>query len=141
MVISHMGILLTLFSFWSDKSLITPHVGEGVRDKHSNKLLDEGWSGTISMKILVLFIKIRNVYNMGVGDGQGGLACCDSWGRKESDMTERLIWSDLIWYIIWPRNSTSRINPEFDANLTAVLASWSSQLDFNMTPETESSPC
>ena len=25
----------------------------------------------------------------GVGDGQGGLAC-NSWGRKESDMTERL---------------------------------------------------
>ena len=24
----------------------------------------------------------------GVGDGQGGLACCDSWGRKELDMTE-----------------------------------------------------
>ena len=33
----------------------------------------------------------------GVGDGQGGLACCNSWGRKESDTTERLIWSDLIW--------------------------------------------
>ena len=31
----------------------------------------------------------------GVGDGQGGLACCDSWGCKESDTTERLIWSDL----------------------------------------------
>ena len=26
----------------------------------------------------------------GVGDGQGGLACCNSWGRKESDTTERL---------------------------------------------------
>ena len=26
----------------------------------------------------------------GVGDGQGGLACCGSWSRKESDMTERL---------------------------------------------------
>ena len=25
---------------------------------------------------------------LGVDDGQGGLACCDSWGRKESDMTE-----------------------------------------------------
>ena len=25
-----------------------------------------------------------------VGDGQGGLACCDSWGHKESDMTEQL---------------------------------------------------
>ena len=24
----------------------------------------------------------------GVGDGQGGLACCSLWGRKESDMTE-----------------------------------------------------
>ena len=24
----------------------------------------------------------------GVGDGQGGLACCDSWGCKESDMVE-----------------------------------------------------
>ena len=26
----------------------------------------------------------------GVGDGQGGLVCCDSWGRKELDMTEQL---------------------------------------------------
>ena len=26
----------------------------------------------------------------GVGDGQGGLACCDSWGREESDTTERM---------------------------------------------------
>ena len=30
----------------------------------------------------------------GVCDGQGGLACCNSWGRKESDTTEWLIWSD-----------------------------------------------
>ena len=33
----------------------------------------------------------------GAGDGQGGLACCDSWGRKESDMTERLNWTELNW--------------------------------------------
>ena len=26
----------------------------------------------------------------GVGDGQGGLVCCDSWGHKESDTTEQL---------------------------------------------------
>ena len=31
----------------------------------------------------------------GVGDGQGGLACCNSWGRKESDMTEWLKWTEL----------------------------------------------
>ena len=28
--------------------------------------------------------------NLGVSDGQGCLACCDSWGCKESDTTERL---------------------------------------------------
>ena len=31
----------------------------------------------------------------GVGDGQGGLACCDSWGLKESDVTEWLNWTEL----------------------------------------------
>jgi len=31
----------------------------------------------------------------GVGDGQGGLVCCNSWGRKESDMTEWLNWTEL----------------------------------------------
>ena len=30
----------------------------------------------------------------GVGDEQGGLACCDLWGRKESDMTEQLNWTE-----------------------------------------------
>ena len=32
-------------------------------------------------------------WSPGVGDGQGGLACCDSWGRKELDMTEWLNWT------------------------------------------------
>ena len=27
---------------------------------------------------------------LGFGDGQADLACCDSWGRKESDTTEQL---------------------------------------------------
>ena len=31
----------------------------------------------------------------GDGDEQGGLVCCDSWGRKESDMTEWLNWTEL----------------------------------------------
>ena len=33
---------------------------------------------------------------LGVGDGQGGLVCCDSWGRKESDTTERLNWTGCM---------------------------------------------
>ena len=32
----------------------------------------------------------------GVGDGQGGLACCDSWGCKELDTTERLNWTERL---------------------------------------------
>ena len=32
---------------------------------------------------------------LGVGDGQGGLACCSPWGHKESDMTERLNLTEL----------------------------------------------
>ena len=34
----------------------------------------------------------------GVGDGQGSLACCSPWGHKESDMTERLNWTNSIMY-------------------------------------------
>ena len=34
-------------------------------------------------------------WTLGVGDGQGGLACCDSWDHKESDTTEWLNWTKL----------------------------------------------
>ena len=46
-------------------------------------------------------------WTLGVGDGQEGLACCDSWGHKESDMTERLKWTEL--------NSTDRNVPTLEA--------------------------
>ena len=35
-------------------------------------------------------------WTLGVGDGQGELACCDSWGRKESDTTEQLNWTEQL---------------------------------------------
>ena len=34
-------------------------------------------------------------WTLGVGDRQGGLACCDSWGLKESDTIEWLKWTEL----------------------------------------------
>ena len=34
-------------------------------------------------------------WTLGVGDGQGGLACCSSWDRKESDKIEWLNWTEL----------------------------------------------
>ena len=45
----------------------------------------------------------------GDGDGQGGLACCDSWGRKELNTTEQLNWTEPILVPVlqikqlWPR--------------------------------------
>ena len=35
-------------------------------------------------------------WTQGVGHGQGGLACCGSWGRKKSDTTEQLNWTELM---------------------------------------------
>ena len=48
----------------------------------------------------------------GIGDGQGGLACCDSWGHKESDTTERWNWTgDHVRYFArfarWKESSSS----------------------------------
>ena len=36
---------------------------------------------------------------LGVGDGQGSLACCNPWGHKESDMTERLNSKLQLFYV------------------------------------------
>ena len=53
---------------------------------------------------------------------QGGLACCDSWGRKESDTTERLIWSDLTvgtlvsqvnFRVLYSSSILKEIRPEY----------------------------
>ena len=55
----------------------------------------------------------------GVGAGQGGLACCDSWGHKESDSTERLNWTDASCIMTasprqWPPLSYLHLyRPEF----------------------------
>ena len=44
-------------------------------------------------------------WTLGVGDGQGGLVWCNSWCHKESDMTERLNWTELTdfyhYYLLW----------------------------------------
>ena len=41
-----------------------------------------------------------------VGEGQGGLKCCNSWGHKESDTTERLNWTELKDLLYSTGNST-----------------------------------
>ena len=53
---------------------------------------DRGWDGWMASATRWTW-----VWTLGVGDGEGGLACCNSWGRKESDMTERMNWTELNW--------------------------------------------
>ena len=49
---------------------------------------EDGWMASPTRRTWVWVI------SPGVGDGQGGLACCNSWGRKELDTTERLNWTE-----------------------------------------------
>ena len=59
----------------------------------------------------------------GVGDGQGGLACCDSWGRKESDTTEWLNWTELNWMSLL-FNTLTRFVIAFLPRSKCLLISW-----------------
>ena len=65
---------------------------------------DRGWDGWMASLTRWTWVselsEFCSEWTPGVGDGQGGLACWDSWGRKESDTTERLNWTEgksVIW--------------------------------------------
>ena len=79
--------------FWPPhaKSWLTwkdPDVGKDWRQKEKGMTEDEmaGWHHQ--------FNGHGFGWTPGVGDGQGGLACCSLWGHKESDMNERLHWTE-----------------------------------------------
>ena len=52
---------------------------------------DRGWDGWMASPTQWTW-----VWGISVGDGQGGLACCGSWGHKELDTTEWLKWRDVF---------------------------------------------
>ena len=66
-----------------------PHAGKDWGQKEKGITGDEmaGWHHWLDGR--------EFEWTPGVGDGQGGLACCNSWGHKESDKTERLNWTEL----------------------------------------------
>ena len=47
-------------------------------------------------------------WTLGVGDGQGGLVCCNSWGCKESDTTEQLNWTEPNVLMGFPGGSVGK---------------------------------
>ena len=66
---------------------------------------------TISFSVIPFSSCLQSFSAPGVGDEQGGLACCVSWGCKESDTTERLKWTELnrihIYWKYWEDVTTS----------------------------------
>ena len=66
-----------------------PHPGKDRRWEEKEMTEDEmvGWHHRLNGH--------EFEWTPGVGDGQEGLACCGPWGRKESDTTERLNWTEL----------------------------------------------
>ena len=69
-----------------------PDAGRDWRQEEKGKAEDEmaGWHHRLNGH--------EFGWTPGVDDGQGGLVCRDSWGRKELDMTEWLNWTELNWY-------------------------------------------
>ena len=67
---------------WKD-----PDAGKDWGQEEKGTTVDEmiGWHHQVN--------EHEFVWTVGVGDGQGGLACCSPWGHKESDTTEQLNWS------------------------------------------------
>ena len=65
-----------------------PDAGQHWRQEEKGTTEDEmtGWHHGLD--------GCQSEWTPGGGDGKGGLACCDSWGHKESDMTERLNWTE-----------------------------------------------
>ena len=88
------GWVLLWFCMWRVDSLEKTDVGRDWGQEEKGTTEDEmaGWHHWLD--------GCEVEWTPGVGDGQGGLACCNSWGRKESDTTERLNWTELNWWIL-----------------------------------------
>ena len=93
-----MGLDAMILVFWmlsfqttfslSSFTFINPDAGKDWREEEKGTTEDEmaGWHHWLDGR--------EPEWTLGVGDGQGGLACCGSWGCKESDTTERLNWTE-----------------------------------------------
>ena len=80
--------------------------------------------------------RCESEWTLGVGDGQGGLACCDSWGCKESDTTERLNWTELIPYAVLTVVIMFSISGTYFTIKTGRLYLSTTFLQFSLPPPT-----
>ena len=86
---------------WTTPVLWPPHAKSWVigKDSDAGRNWGQEEKGTTEDEMAGLHHWLNgreSEWTPGVGDGQRGLVCCDSWSRKESDMTEQLNWTELI---------------------------------------------
>ena len=85
--------------FWKD-----PDAGKDWRKKEKGTTEDKivGWHHRLNGH--------GSGWTPGVGEGQGGLACCGSWSCKELDTTEQLNWTELNWIVVQGKNPKSPLD-------------------------------
>ena len=81
------------------KSWLIGKDSDAGRDWGQEEKGTTGWDGWMAPLTQWTEWVSESEWTPGVGDGQGGLACCDSWGHKESDTTERLNSTELNWFV------------------------------------------
>ena len=97
---THTDGLWANYTKWNETEPIhwkDPNAGKDWRQEEKQTTEDEtvGWHHQLNGRGFG--------WTPGVGDGQGGLECCDSWGRKESDTTEWLnnkTETNTIWFLL-----------------------------------------
>ena len=87
-------------------ALWAPHVKSWLIGKESDAGMDWGQEekGTTEDEMAGCHHGLdgrESEWTPGNGDEQGGLACCDSWGRKESDTTKQLNWTELNYQLYY----------------------------------------
>ena len=74
-------------------------------------------------------------WSPGVCDGQGGLACCNSWGCTESDTTERLNWTEALWgggiHVLIGEPPTPSLTVPWSCSATSGCVCW--LIDWGLT--------
>ena len=121
--LQYFGHLMRRADLWKD-----PDAGKDWGQEEKGTTEDEmvGWHHWLNGHVFG--------WTPGVGDGQGGLACCSSWGCKESDTTEQLNW-EVNWVGIFTvmehfrENSIPSPSPVFIWHVMRVTRNCLSVLD------------
>ena len=96
------GFLSVYAQQWDCWVVWPPHVKSWLIGKDSDAGRDWGQEekGTTEDEMVGWHHRLSgHGFEQTPGDGQGSLACCSSWGHKESDMTEWLNWTELRRYL------------------------------------------